>query len=214
MNIGLPSLPAGLSPTAGTALLGLAGAALIGLFLDDYWGIFDQNGIPLAIVDNVVSVDYQNDSRVTQAPIQDGSFASYNKVANPYDCRVCMSKGGSVLERGAFLAMLEYMAGSTDLFTIITPETIYVNANIESFNYRRESYRGAHLIVADIRLIEVREVTPQYTDTGTSAAQNPAASSPTSGGTIQPQPSTPTVATAANRTADPARTSRTVVVGG
>ena len=69
MNIGLPALPAALSPSAGTALLGMAGAALIGLFLDNYWGIFDRNGIPLAIVDNVVSVSYQNDSKVAQAPI-------------------------------------------------------------------------------------------------------------------------------------------------
>lgn len=199
MNIGLPSLPAALSPSAGTALLGMAGAALIGLFLDNYWGIFDQNGIPLAIVDNVVSVSYQNDSKIAQAPIEKGSFASYNKVASPYQCVVRMSKGVSTLERGAFLAMLEYMAGSTDLFTIITPEAIYVNANIDSYDYRREATNGAHLIIADIKLTEVRIGTPQYTDTDMSAAQNPSSASPTAGGSVQAQPPTANVATAAGR---------------
>jgi hypothetical protein len=200
MNIGLPSLPAGLSPTAGTALLGMAGAALIGLFLDDYWGIVDQNGIPLIIVDNVVSVGYQNDGKVAQAPVQDGSFASYNKVASPYQCCVRMSKGGSVLERGAFLAMLEYMAGGTDLFTVITPETIYVNANIEAYDYRREASNGAHLIIADIKLTEIRQVKAKYTDAqDTSAAQSPAAASPAAGGTVQAQPVPANTVTAAGR---------------
>lgn len=196
MNIGLPSLPDYLSPTAGRALLGLAASSILSLFTDDYWGIFDQNGIPLIIVDNVVSLDYQNESKVAQAPVQAGSFASYNKVATPYDVKVRMSKGGGVTERGAFLAMLEYCAGSTDLFTVITPETVYVNANIKGYSYRREATNGAHLIIADVQLVEIREVSPQYTDLDVSGAKNPAASNPVNNGTVQ---STTNTASAAGR---------------
>lgn len=194
MNIGLPSLPDYLPPTAGRALLELAASSILSLFTDDYWGIFDQNGIPLAIVDNVVSLDYQNESKVAQAPVQAGSFASYNKVATPYDVKVRMSKGGGVTERGAFLAMLEYCAGSTDLFTVITPETVYVNANIKGYSYRREASNGAHLIIADVQFVEIREVSPQYTDLNIGNPQNPSASNPVNNGTVQPTTNTATVA--------------------
>lgn len=194
MNIGLPSLPDYLPPTAGRALLELAASSILSLFTDDYWGIFDQNGIPLAIVDNVVSLDYENESKVAQAPVQAGSFASYNKVATPYDVKVRMSKGGGVTERGAFLAMLEYCAGSTDLFTVITPETVYVNANIKGYSYRREASNGAHLIIADVQFVEIREVSPQYTDLNIGNPQNPSASNPVNNGTVQPTTNTATVA--------------------
>ena len=164
-SIGVPSVP-GLPKNIGDAAIKFGGAQLINRFFGNYWGIFDQNGIPLLLADNVKSVKFQNRSKISDAPIEQGSFASYNKVAEPYTAEVVMTKAsGGVMERGAFLALLDTLANSTDLFMVITPEAIYPNCNIISYDYARSAGDGARMIKTNIHLQEVREVEVQYTET-------------------------------------------------
>ncbi|MFC2544872.1 MAG: phage baseplate protein, partial [Aggregatibacter sp.] len=147
------------------------GAQLINQFFGNYWGIFDQNGIPLLLADNVKSVKFTNKSKVSDAPVERGSFTSYNKVIEPYTVDVLMTKAsGGVLERGAFLGLLDTFANSTDLFMVITPEAIYPNCNIVGYDYSREAGDGARMIKANIHLQEIREVEVQYTTTKTDTA--------------------------------------------
>ncbi|OOF47584.1 hypothetical protein BKK52_08640 [Rodentibacter trehalosifermentans] len=164
-SIGVPSVP-GLPKNIGDAAIKFGGSQLINQFFGNYWGIFDQNGIPLLLADNVSSVKFQNRSKISDAPTEKGSFASYNKVAEPYAVDVVMTKAsGGVMERGAFLALLDTFANSTDLFMVITPEAIYPNCNITSYDYARSAGDGARMIKANIHLQEVREVEVQYTET-------------------------------------------------
>lgn len=187
---GIPNIP-NLAPSVTTSLLSFGGAALINMVFGNYWGVFDQSGFPLLLADNVTKVSYNNSSKLSQAPVENGSFAHYNKVASPYAITVQMTKGsGGVFERGAFLAIVEALAGSTDLYTIITPEAIYVDANIVGFDYSREATDGARLLKVNIHFEEVRQVTVQYTKTDisdTSTAQNAEAQNPANGGQVAPQ---------------------------
>src|SRR5574337_124086 len=53
-------------------------------FLAPKWGIFRADNLtPVVIADSVVSVDYRNESRISDFPVELGSFGSYNKVATP-----------------------------------------------------------------------------------------------------------------------------------
>ena len=60
---------------------------LLGLF-DTQWGIFDQSGDPVITADTIVEVGYRREYRISDFPVEEGSFASYNKVQTPYDVRV------------------------------------------------------------------------------------------------------------------------------
>ncbi|MEI9716007.1 phage baseplate protein [Moellerella wisconsensis] len=162
---GMPDIPnwKGIPDAAINAGISLGGGALINTLFGNYWGIFNEFGVPLLLADNVLSLQYQNQSRVVNAPIEKGSFTSYNKVADPYKATVQLSKSsGGTLERGAFLAQLEILAKSTLKFYIITPEYVYKSANIVGFDFAREARDGATLIKVNVHLEEIREVSIQY----------------------------------------------------
>lgn len=65
---------------------------------------------------------------------------------------------GGVMQRAAFLSLLESFTQSTNLYMVITPEAIYPNCNIVSYDYARDASDGARMIKANIHLQEVREV--------------------------------------------------------
>lgn len=182
-SIGIPNIPK-LPTNISGALIKFGGAALINAVFGNYWGIFGQNGIPLLLSDNVTSVKHQNTSKVSNAPIERGSFASYNKVGDPFTVTVQMSKGsGGVFMRGAFLALLDALANSTDLFLVITPEAVYPNMAITGYDYAREASDGARLLKVNIHLAEVRQVEVKYTKTKPDGAQ-----AQQDGGKVQPKP--------------------------
>lgn len=164
-SIGVPSVP-GLPKNIGDAAIKFGGGLAVNMFFGNYWGIFNQNGIPLLLADNVKSVKYQTRSKISNAPLEQGSFAAYNKVIEPYSVDVMMTKGsGGVAERSAFLALIDAFANSTDLYMVITPEAIYPNCNIIGYDYAREAGDGARLLKVNLHLQEVREVEVEYTET-------------------------------------------------
>ncbi len=188
---GVPALLRSGAKVLDTLTLGLFGLSdmLDGLLGTDVaqWGVFRASGQPVALCDSVVSFDYRNSSKLSDYPVEQGAFATYNKVANPFDVRVRMTRGGSVKDMAAFTSALNSAAGSIDLYTVLTPDRVYGLVNIEAVDYRRESSSGATLIIADLYLREVREtVTAAY-----SAPAAPTAADPQSQGQVQAIPLTP-----------------------
>ena len=190
---GIPNVPnfKGLNTAGTNAMISLGGAALINAVFGNYWGVFNEYGIPILLADNVMSLKYANSSRISQAPIEKGSFASYNKVSNPYKATVQLSKGsGGTLLRGAFLAQIETLANSTLKFHIITPEFVYTNACIIGYDTARQASEGAQLIKVNLHLEEIREVIVQY---DTEEVKKPDDAEKKDGGEKQPEKPTDSV---------------------
>lgn len=159
--IGIPSV-AGLSNLT-TTLQGSALALAVNAIFGKQWGLYNEYGIPLLLSNHVVGIQYNNGSSLADAPLEKGSFASYNKVANPYTAVVQLVKGdGSVAERNLWLAQIEAYARTTIKFYIVSPEFVYINACIESISYSRSAQEGQQLIRVNIALREVREVKVDY----------------------------------------------------
>lgn len=61
----MPNVPnfKGLNVVGSNALISLGSAALINAVFGNYWGIFNEYGIPILLVDNVISLKYNNSSR-------------------------------------------------------------------------------------------------------------------------------------------------------
>lgn len=134
------------------------------------WGIYDADGGLAIDPDSVIAVEYRNDHRISDYPVEEGGFESYNKVTVPYDVRVTMTKGGTDSDRAAFLADCEALAATLDLFTVVTPEVSYADLNPTHFDLSRKRERGATLLTVEMWFEQVRNTaTATYTSTKTAS---------------------------------------------
>jgi hypothetical protein len=146
------------------------------------WGVYQGGGLAIA-ADSFLAMDFRDISRLATFPMEEGAFASFNKVEAPYDLRVTLTRGGSDADRAEFIGRLYLMKKSIDLFEIITPEVAYISANLENYEYRRTVRSGQTLITAELYFKEVR-ITAGASNYN---ASQPSGSSPSSGGQVQGQ---------------------------
>lgn len=129
------------------------------------WGIF-KNGFPVVLADSVISFDYKQDWSLSDYPVEQGKFETYNKVNSPFHTRVRFSSGGDESTRSNFIESIAAIAGTTDLFDVVTPEKVYQGVNVAHYDYRRTAASGLGLIVVDVWLLEVRDTaTATFTNT-------------------------------------------------
>ena len=128
------------------------------------WGIY-LDGLPVLSYDNQVSFSYSQDWKISTYPVEEGSFQTYNKVQMPAEVRCKFSAGGSVTNRQNLLQSIDEVMSTTDLYDIVTPETVYLGYNFMHREYDREA-NNVGLLVVDITLEEVIETaTAQFQDT-------------------------------------------------
>ncbi len=174
-------------------------ATIYRMFTGPQWGIFTKGGQPFAIPDSVVSVDFRQEWRISDYPVEQGGFQSFDKVATPFDVRVRFATSGpsailhpitSLLSQSTsrtdFLAQVDLAAKSLDLFSVVTPDATYDSMNIVHYDYRRERQGGVGIILVDVWCEQVRvTATTQFTDT-----KAPEGASNVAGGTVQAGPPT------------------------
>jgi len=168
---GVPSLardPLAAAVTVAAPLI----QGLLGQF-EQTWAIQDDAGNAVLVPDTFLGISYTNSNTVAQAPLEKGSFTSYNKVASPFEGVVHMAIAGTVTDRENFLSALEKMANDTKLYTIVTPEAAYTRCNLERFDYRRMQRNGAGMIEAHCHFKEIREaVGTEYADLSSVPAES------------------------------------------
>lgn len=190
---GVPGIPRLIGVNFGTTFGAVASVLLPNLvatttdFYVTEWAILDQAGNFVIQPDSVVAFDYRAERRISNYPVEQGAFSSYNKVAVPYDLRLKLScNGNGQMTREEFLAVLQEMADSTDLYSIATPDGTYMNANMDHFDLHRESRSGVTLLIVDAWFEEVQ----QTAVAAYSATKQPNGSDPVSQGQVTPTPPT------------------------
>lgn len=159
---GLPALAANVVIDAVQTITQDALSAF-GLPSTPQWGLF-LNNEPAIVSDNVLSFEFKQDMRISNFPVEEGAFESYNKVQVPYDVRLQFSTGGSLSDRQAMLASIDAAILSTDLYDAVTPEKVYSSVNVVHQSIRRTSRNGLGLLVVDVYCEEVRvTATQQFT---------------------------------------------------
>ena len=168
------------------------------------WGIY-LNGSLAIEADSVLKVEYKASARISNAPQEEGSFQAYNKVQSPYQARVTMTKGGDTSARASFLEVLDSAKKSLSLYSIVMPETQFVNANLTGYSFARTARNGVTLLTVEAIFEEVRQASaPQFVSTtggGSTksspvvAPKKPTGADPNHAGNQQPV--TPTAAQAA-----------------
>lgn len=198
---GVPQLARAALPNVQSLTVALGGAVLSSLFgslsTQNQWGIFDSDGTAVIIPDSFLAFEHHPRWKISDFPVQGTqttptAFATYNKVKLPFDCRVRMSKGGSVSDRKTFLTVLEALAESIDMYSILTPEYQYQNCDIEYYDVVRETQgqqsNGAYALwEVDVYFKSVVPVQAQYSTTQLANAANPSAQPDYVSGVVLPQ---------------------------
>lgn len=153
------------------------------------WGIFDSDFNSVLQPDSTVKFRYSRRYEVARYPVIGGSFASYNKVINPYEIELRFTKSGNISEKKQFLNQLEALVASIGLYTVVTPEDVYQNSNPTHFEINRERGRGAYWL-SDVSLFleEILQSTAQFTNTAVNLpnAESPASQPTSNVGSVQP----------------------------
>lgn len=126
------------------------------------WSIYDADLKPIAVFDTFLDYDATQESKVVTMPVEKGSFAGYNKVASPYDVTVRLARAGTPETLAKFINDLERFANGTDLVSVVTPRRVYTNANIESFKHGTKRESGTSILIAELSLVEIRQVSANY----------------------------------------------------
>ena len=152
------------------------------------WGVFDGNGNRVFDVDTFGGIEDDEKSKVSDFPVEEGAFASYNKVQQPYVLKVRMAVGGSTDRMTAFINALGDAKISTDLYIVATPARTFQDASLDSFSYKQEATKGANMIVAEVTFKEIRVVSTAYTNATLppSKIKNPSAGDKKDDGKQQP----------------------------
>ncbi len=141
------------------------------------WGIFDAEGNALgnpnlftetddgkpARTVSTNSLEMSKKMRISEFPVEQGTFATYNKVDLPANPVVTLAYGGTVADRSEFLRQIEVATDSLDLYSVVTPEVTYINFSVESYSFPRRHDQGANLLIVAITLKQIRQVSAQFT---------------------------------------------------
>lgn len=153
----VPGVPP-LSSYSGSSIVLLfndAISAISNILFGTGWGIF-LDGEQAFDYQSILDFDYKQDWPISDYPVEEGAFQSYDKVQLPFDVRVRVSSGGTISERQALLTSVQAAANTLDLYDVVTPEQTYASCNITHVDYKRTSVNGVGVIVMDIWFIQIR----------------------------------------------------------
>src|SRR6185312_14637124 len=141
-----------------------------------------NGGTPVITPDSVLSLEWHGEERISDYPLMDGTFSSFNKVKVPYDLRMvmtCQGKNyvqellqsvtqqvdqalgnlglafGQPMDRPAFLQQLDAMLADTKTYDVVTPDKVYKNVNLVGYNHAKKNDEGATMIIAELLFRDV-----------------------------------------------------------
>lgn len=160
------------------------------------WGVFDSNNVAVvSAADSVMDFGYRHANNISDFPVQQGQFATYNRVNLPFDASVTFTKGGTLQQRTTFLQQIDNIdtgAGALSLYKILTPEKTYLNVNVLHTELTRRGAGNACYFDVEVYFRQIQEVTAQYSSsavaaaTATPNAKQPSAVPFTNQGLVQP----------------------------
>lgn len=131
--------------------------------LPEQWTLLDAEGEKAFDFDSFSKLNLKSESKVIQAPVENGGFVMYNKTNTPLELNCTLIKKGFPEDLQVYVdALLEY-ADSTNLLSVVTPDREYQNMNLTSVSFSRSAEGGVNLIMAECAFTEIRQVTPEYT---------------------------------------------------
>lgn len=131
-----------------------------------------DTGLSVFDFDALIQFEVRAEGMVVSAPVEQGSFAAYNKVDSPNYIEVQLARQGTDDELQAALKTLDSLQASATQMNFVTPVAEYENFTLESYDFAMTRRDGLGVLYIRLHLIEVREVTAQYTDSKAISVKN------------------------------------------
>lgn len=114
---------------------------------------------------SMLEMSCNEDSNLPSEPIEQSSFATYNRIIEPLDikCRLGVQGYPSVLQ--AMIDRLSELRKGTEKLQFITPSASYENLMLQGFDYRKDNHTGHNVLLVDLTFKEIREVATFLTTT-------------------------------------------------
>lgn len=128
------------------------------------WGLYDSGGAQAVPFDTFFALTRKDESKVTVYPTEPNGFFAYNRVDSPQVVGVILGISGAPATLGAALEALKKLKTSTDLVSVVTPEATLVDYTLESYDYQRDAASGVDRLLVSLSLVEVRQVSPEYSN--------------------------------------------------
>ena len=171
---GIPKLLKGVArATVATLLSNTLGKLYDFFVVPPKWGIYLPGTSTKAIsVSSVLAMDIAGAADVSDYPIEQGSFVSYNKVVLPDVFQFRIAQDGFEANRTSLLDWLQRVKNGLDVFDVVCPEFVYPNATLIRYTIRRTAGNGASMITADCVFQQVREKPAKYSTSNTAKPEN------------------------------------------
>lgn len=130
-----------------------------------------KNGADLLSITSFLSASITSGGSVVSAPVEEGSFTSYNKTADPLAVKIEAAFQGTKAELQTILESLESLKESTDTFSIVTPYAEYENMTLASYQFESRTENGVGVLFVTMDTEEVKEVSAAYTTVSAEAIQ-------------------------------------------
>lgn len=131
----------------------------------EYWSLLGQEtGYDIVTFTSFISMDVKDGGKVVDTPVEEGSFATYNKVDNPREIKCTLATQGTDEELQTYIQSLTDLRNGTDLVMVSTPVFLYEKMNLEEFSYSLKVDDGRGVLFADLSLVEIRQVEMEYSD--------------------------------------------------
>lgn len=143
------------------------------------WAIADNFGSQIIAFKTLLKAEYKSSGKVVFEPIEENSFASYNKTNEPKEFYFEVALQYPNQDFGVILGKLENLKLGTDLFSFITPWNSYSDLSLEGYSTTFET--TASMLIIGLQCKEIKQVQQGYTNVkvndatpiGSGDAQNP-----------------------------------------
>lgn len=123
------------------------------------WTILDHDTqLEVCSFDCFFAFGYSKQTNVVQYPIENGSFATYNKQNNPFRLDVSLIKNGLNLpfQKRAFISTLQDYCDKPLYVDVVTPSGTYLNCTLSGLSFENSADEWADAIRANLTVTEVR----------------------------------------------------------
>jgi hypothetical protein len=157
-------------PTFNTPAVGVGG--LLSLFASQPQYIIKAESGDLAFT-SMLEMGVEESTNLPTEPIEQGSFAGYNRVIEPLAINCRLATQGAPAELQDMLDKLRDLKTGFEKISFVVPMDSYDNLMLESFDYRRDQHSGHNLLTVDLRLKEIREIEGQKTTASVTEPEPP-----------------------------------------
>lgn len=148
-----------------TGVIVTIGEILLDQLFSQIWTIVDsKTGEEILTFKSFLDASIVDETKIASEAVEEGSFASYNKVDTPLEIKVTLGLTGSTTELQDALDQLEKYVHSTDLINLVTPIVEYENLNLTRYDFDLKRDLGLGALYISLILEEVRQVKAEYTN--------------------------------------------------